>query len=145
MRTPPFSGTEGSELKLDGAAGLCWLAALLMPWGNLMASDGSMMESGSFFHHPGIRIEMIASEPDVVDPVALTFDAEGMMYVVEMRDYPYGKGPTGSPGGTIRSLRFDAAGDLRESHLFAEQLSYPTSITAYQKGAFWWLPRTSFT
>ncbi len=134
MRTPPFSGTEGLELKLDWAAGLCWLAALLMPWGNLMASDGSMMESGSFFHHPGIRIEMIASEPDVVDPVALTFDAEGMMYVVEMRDYPYGKGPTGSPGGTIRSLRFDAAGDLQESHLFAEQLSYPTSITAYQKG-----------
>ena len=89
MRTPPFSGTEGLELKLDWAAGLCWLAAFLMPWGNLMASDGSMMESGSFFHHPGICIEMIASEPDVVDPVALTFDAEGLMYVVEMRDYPY--------------------------------------------------------
>ena len=61
-------------------------------------------ETGAFRHHPSIRIELIAAEPDVVDPVALCFDASGNMYVVEMRDYPYGKGPTGSPGGTIRKL-----------------------------------------
>ena len=94
-----------------------------------------------FFHHPGIRIEMIASEPDVVDPVALTFDAEGVMYVVEI--------VTILTVGLQATRRHDSVcalmlQDLQESHLFAEQLSYqpPSQPT---RRAFWWLPRTSFT
>ncbi len=91
-------------------------------------------ETGAFRHHPSIRIELIAAEPDVVDPVALCFDASGNMYVVEMRDYPYGKGPSGSPGGTIRKLTFDASGNVSASHLHAERLSFPTSIAPYKDG-----------
>jgi putative membrane-bound dehydrogenase-like protein len=91
-------------------------------------------ETGTFKHHPAIRIELIVSEPDIVDPVSLCFNASGNMYVVEMRDYPYGKGTTGSPGGTIRKLIFDASGKLSTSHLFAERLSFPTSIAPYKDG-----------
>src|SRR2546428_9558116 len=43
--------------------------------------------------HPALEMSLFAAEPDVVDPVALTFDEAGRMYVVEMRDYPYGVGP----------------------------------------------------
>ncbi|MGI9183335.1 MAG: DUF7133 domain-containing protein, partial [Longimicrobiaceae bacterium] len=36
---------------------------------------------------PGYRIELVAAEPLVQDPVALDFDADGRLYVVEMRGY----------------------------------------------------------
>ena len=35
----------------------------------------------------GFRVELLASEPLVVDPVALAFDENGRMFVAEMRDY----------------------------------------------------------
>ena len=35
----------------------------------------------------GFRIEQVAAEPLVVDPVAMAFDEHGRLYVVEMRDY----------------------------------------------------------
>ena len=98
------------------------------------ANQSVFKDTGTFRHHPSIQIELVVAEPDVVDPVALCFDAAGIMYVVEMRDYPYGKGPTGSPGGTIRQLVFDDAGHLKESHLFAENLSFPTSIAPHKGG-----------
>lgn len=107
-------------------------AACVLP----VQADNAMAftETGTFRHHPSIRIELIAAEPDVVDPVALCFDASGNMYVVEMRDYPYGKGPSGSPGGTIRKLTFDASGNVSASHLYAERLSFPTSVAPYKDG-----------
>src|SRR5256714_7440905 len=36
----------------------------------------------------GFRIELVAAEPLVVDPIATAFDANGRLFVVEMRDYP---------------------------------------------------------
>src|SRR5688572_18073935 len=59
---------------------------------------------------PRLQIERFAAEPDIIDPVALTFDEAGRMYVVEMRDYPYGISPGNKPGGTVRLLE-DADGD----------------------------------
>src|SRR6184192_3162997 len=36
----------------------------------------------------GFRLELVAAEPLVVDPVAMAFDEDGRLFVVEMRDYP---------------------------------------------------------
>src|SRR5436189_4329519 len=36
---------------------------------------------------PGFKIELVAAEPLVVDPIALCFDEDARMYVIEMRDY----------------------------------------------------------
>ena len=36
---------------------------------------------------PGYRLELVASEPLVEDPVCITFDADGRMWVVEMTGY----------------------------------------------------------
>src|SRR5580704_4444552 len=36
---------------------------------------------------PGFRIECVASEPMVEDPIAFSFDADGRIWVVEMRGY----------------------------------------------------------
>jgi hypothetical protein len=35
----------------------------------------------------GFRLELVAAEPLVVDPVAFCFDAQGRLLVIEMRDY----------------------------------------------------------
>lgn len=85
--------------------------------------------------HPALEISLYAQEPDVVDPVALTFDEEGRVYVVEMRDYPYGFGPGRKPGGTVRLLEdTDGDGRIDRSVVFADGLSFPTSIVPWKGG-----------
>jgi len=42
----------------------------------------------SFQLEEGLRIELVAAEPMIVDPVALAFDEYQRMYVVENRGYP---------------------------------------------------------
>ncbi len=90
---------------------------------------------GQFEHHPDVQITLFAQEPDIVDPVSLTFASNGDCYVIEMRDYPYGVGPDNKQGGTVRLLRDrDADGRADESKLFATGLSFPTSIMAWRDG-----------
>ncbi|HMH33589.1 MAG TPA: hypothetical protein VK543_11190, partial [Puia sp.] len=36
---------------------------------------------------PGFHVELVASEPMVQEPVAITWDANGKMYVAEMNTY----------------------------------------------------------
>src|SRR6266513_1369967 len=36
----------------------------------------------------GFRLELVAAEPRVTDPIAFAFDADGRLFVVEMNDYP---------------------------------------------------------
>src|SRR5215470_14965047 len=45
---------------------------------------------------PGLKVELVAAEPMVVDPVAVAWDEMGRMYVVEDRGYPVGP-PKGQP------------------------------------------------
>lgn len=90
---------------------------------------------GDFVLHPGFELSLFAREPDVVDPVALTFDERGRVFVVEMRDYPLGVGPAGQPGGTVRLLEdLDGDGRADRSVVFAGGLSYPTSIAPWNGG-----------
>jgi len=84
---------------------------------------------------PALEISLFAAEPDVVDPVGMTFDEDGRIYVVEMRDYPLGLGPERKPGGTIRLLEDrDGDGKIDHSTFFAEGLSFPTSVTPWNGG-----------
>ena len=110
------------------------VAGALLPsmLGSLCGAD-AMVEFGTFRHHPDISIRLLAAEPDVVDPVALCFDAGGRMYVVEMRDYPYGKD---GARGTVRLLELDQAGGVARSTVFAEDLSFPTSIAPWNGGVY---------
>lgn len=92
-------------------------------------------EPGHYRLHPVLELSCFAAEPQVVDPVALTFDERGRAYVVEMRDYPYGLGPDHRPGGTVRLLEdLDGDGRADRSVVFAENLSFPTSILAWDGG-----------
>ena len=45
----------------------------------------------SFEIDPGFRLELVAAEPDVIDPVAAAFDEHGKVYVVEIGQPPLTK------------------------------------------------------
>lgn len=88
----------------------------------------------SFTHLPGLEIQLLVSEPLINDPVAMTFDANGSMYVVEMRGYSE---QANDNLGQIR-LVFDRDrdGQYESSMVFYKGLSWPTAIIAYDGGVF---------
>ncbi|HEX3654261.1 MAG TPA: PVC-type heme-binding CxxCH protein [Pirellulales bacterium] len=88
----------------------------------------------TFRVQPGYKIEQVAAEPLVVDPVCLAFDENSRLYAVEMRDYSE---QDKEKLGRVRLLE-DTDGDGRydKSTIFAEGLSWPTAIACYDGGVF---------
>ncbi|MEX2565276.1 MAG: PVC-type heme-binding CxxCH protein [Cyclobacteriaceae bacterium] len=84
----------------------------------------------------GFKIEQVAAEPLVVDPMAMYFDESGKLYVVEMRYYPE-IDSLGEKIGSIRLLE-DTNGDgiFDKSTVFADQLHWPTAVICYDGGVF---------
>jgi putative membrane-bound dehydrogenase-like protein len=93
-------------------------------------------EQVSFKLPDGFKIELVASEPDVVDPVAMCFDERGRLYVCEMRGYPNGGIGTGKETrGRIRCfVDKDGDGVFETSYTFADGLRFPMGITPYKNG-----------
>lgn len=89
----------------------------------------------------GYRVELVAAEPLVMDPVAFDWGADGRLWVAEMRDYPNGltwngiDDPLNEPGGSIKLLT-DTDGDGRydEATTFLKGLGYPTGVKVWGKG-----------
>ncbi|MEJ7587169.1 MAG: PVC-type heme-binding CxxCH protein [Ferruginibacter sp.] len=79
----------------------------------------------------GFKIELLASEPLISDPVDMEIDEYGRLYVVEMHGYPLDKSGTG-----VIKLLSDTNGDGRmdKSTVFAEGLTLPNSIMRWKKG-----------
>ena len=79
----------------------------------------------------GFKIEMVASEPMVSDPVAMDIDEYGNIYVVEMHGYPMEK----NGAGVIKLLTdIDNDGMPDKSTVFADHLGLPTGIMKWEKG-----------
>lgn len=94
----------------------------------------------------GFKMDLLAAEPLVTDPVAMVYDENGLAYVVEMNDYPYTDkttheawkvNTTDKPIGRVRVLQ-DTNGDGKfdKSWIFAEQLSWPSGIIFWKGGVF---------
>ncbi len=85
--------------------------------------------------HPGYRIEIAAAEPQVVDPVAVRFDENGRMWVVEMGDYPNGPPKGEPPRSRVRWLEdTDGDGRYETSRVFAEGLLFATGLQPWNDG-----------
>ena len=84
---------------------------------------------------PGFRVELVAAEPLVMDPIALDWGADGKLWVVEMADYPLGLDDQGKPGGRVRYLEdTDGDGAYDNSTLFLDEIAYPTGVMAWRDG-----------
>jgi putative membrane-bound dehydrogenase-like protein len=83
----------------------------------------------------GFALELVAAEPAVVDPVAITFDDQGRPYVAEYRDYPLGP-PPGSPA-LSRIVRLDDAdgdGFYEGSTVVADNVPFAQGVLAVRGG-----------
>ncbi|MEO6245278.1 MAG: c-type cytochrome [Opitutaceae bacterium] len=88
----------------------------------------------------GFKLELAASEPMIEDPVALSFDADGRAYVVEMRSFMRDIDRTGErePIGRITRLE-DTDGDGRfdRATVFVDRLIVPRAVAAVAGGVLY--------
>jgi len=83
----------------------------------------------------GFSVELVASEPDVVNPVAMTFDERGRIWITESLEYPR---KTPGPGRDRVKILEDTDGDGKADKfsIFAEGLNIPSGI-AVGHGGVW--------
>jgi len=84
---------------------------------------------------PGLRVELAASEPQVIDPVSAAFDHLGRLWVVEMNDYPTGPKEGDGFNGRIKLLvDNDGDGYFETATVFADSLVFATGIQPFRDG-----------
>ena len=86
---------------------------------------------------PGFRVELVAAEPLVEDPVAMAWDERGLLYVVEMRGFMPNVDGIGEqePVGRVVVLEdADADGAMDRSAVYLDGLVSPRAIAAVSGG-----------
>jgi putative membrane-bound dehydrogenase-like protein len=132
MKRYTFNRFKFSGLLLLG------LVIIITAWQSNSRTTDLKKALDSFQIEPGMRIDLIAAEPLVIDPVALVFDEDRQMYVVEDRGYPdpaEGGAPTRL--GRIALLK-DTNGDGKydKRSEFVTGLTYPNGILPWKGGVF---------
>ncbi len=85
--------------------------------------------------HDDLRVELVAAEPLVADPVAIDFGSDGRMWVAEMPDYSRGVDEEFVQHGRIRVLADDDEdGKFDRSGVFLDGLRFPTDIKVWRDG-----------
>jgi putative membrane-bound dehydrogenase-like protein len=84
---------------------------------------------------PGFQVELVAGEPDIVNPVAMTIDERGRFWITESLEYP--RKAAGKGRDRIKILE-DTDGDGRADKftVFADGLNIPSGI-AVGHGGVW--------
>ncbi|HEV3023313.1 MAG TPA: cytochrome C, partial [Pirellulales bacterium] len=88
----------------------------------------------TFQVQPGFRLEQVAAEPLVADPVAVSFDEDGRLYVVEMRGYSEQADERLSEVRLLTDT--DGDGHFDTHSVFVDQLAWPTAVICYDGGVF---------
>ena len=138
VNLPPFTPSAGREmsqalvrlLTMVKTPGLKGMLPRLDPLPPAEALKAFRIEKG-------FRVELVACEPDVVDPIALAFDEAGRLFVAEDIDYPFPPRPGEKTLGRIRMLvDRDGDGRFETSTIFADNLQWPSGIAIYKGGIF---------
>jgi putative membrane-bound dehydrogenase-like protein len=84
---------------------------------------------------PGFSVELVASEPEIVNPVAMTIDERGRFWITESLEYPR---QSAGPGRDRVKILEDTDGDGKADKftVFAEGLNIPSGI-AVGAGGVW--------
>ncbi|HVV99034.1 MAG TPA: hypothetical protein VHB77_01770, partial [Planctomycetaceae bacterium] len=84
---------------------------------------------------PGLRLELVASDPLIESPCALAFDEGGNLYVAENRGYPTGPAEGEPPAGRIALLQDrDGDGVYEARSDFATGLTFPNGVLPWRGG-----------
>ena len=84
---------------------------------------------------PGFAVELVAAEPDIVNPIAMAFDDRGRIWVTESLEYP--RKEAGLGRDRVKVLE-DTDGDGRADTItvFADGLNIPTGVAVGYGGAW---------
>ncbi len=83
----------------------------------------------------GFTVELVASEPEIVNPIAMTFDDKGRLWVTESLEYPrLGAGPGRDRVKILEDTK--GTGQFDKVTVFAEGLNIPTGV-AVGYGGVW--------
>ena len=84
---------------------------------------------------PGFSVELVASEPEVVNPVAMTIDERGRFWITESLEYP--RKSAGAGRDRVKILEdTDGDGKADKFTVFADGLNIPSGI-AVGGGGVW--------
>ena len=108
------------------------LVALLIPAVALAAADAPLPPQEAPAHMtlpPGFKATLFAGEPDVVQPIAFTFDDRGRLWVAECLSYPNWQTDFSQPG-TDRIIVFedDGSGHFAKRKVFLDHIPNVTSL-----------------
>ena len=95
-------------------------------------------EKSTFKIEPGFTIELVASEPMVQEPVAMSFDGDGRLWVVEMRGFMpdiAGKGEVEKSGRVSILEDQDGDGVMDKSTIYLDGLILPRALGLIKGGA----------
>jgi putative membrane-bound dehydrogenase-like protein len=82
-----------------------------------------------------MRLELFASEPDIMKPIAFAWDERGRLWVAETRDYPHGVVESGEGHDDIKICEdTDGDGKADKFTVFADKLNLPTSLVFARGG-----------
>ncbi|HVR74726.1 MAG TPA: PVC-type heme-binding CxxCH protein, partial [Planctomycetota bacterium] len=83
----------------------------------------------------GFHVEVFASEPEIVNPVSMTFDEKGRIWITESLEYPRREA---GPGRDRVKILEDTDGDGKADQftIFAEGLNIPCGIAVGAGGVF---------
>lgn len=83
----------------------------------------------------GFTVEVVASEPDIVNPIGMTFDERGRIWITESLEYP--RSQPGQGRDRVKVLEdIDSDGKIDKVTVFAEGLNIPSGI-AVGHGGVW--------
>ena len=124
------------------ACGHCQAAAETLPADN--ATESSPVPTLtpeeallSFSIAPGFGIELVAGEPLIEDPVAITWDEFGNLYAAEMRGFmpdTYGTNQTAPVGAVVRLKDRDGDGVYDQREVLADELVLPRAVAIVNEG-----------
>jgi mono/diheme cytochrome c family protein/glucose/arabinose dehydrogenase len=132
LLVPPAVGQNGDQQGEDQPP---LPAELAIPPAPVLTPEEQL---ATFALPPGFRIELVAAEPLVVDPVALAFDQDGRLWVCEMRGYmpdADGQGEHAEVGVIAVLEDTDGDGRMDARTEFMRELILPRAVQPTRGGA----------
>ncbi|MGB1759703.1 MAG: PVC-type heme-binding CxxCH protein [Verrucomicrobiales bacterium] len=80
----------------------------------------------------GYKIELVANEPLVKDPVAIDWSNDGSIWIAEMADYPSGE--NGVSGRIVKLVDNDGNHLPDKREVLIEEISFPTGVMSWGRG-----------
>jgi len=122
---------------LTSQLGRPWPAAVQKKQPKFPPALSPAQELKTFHMAPGYQVQLVASEPLVVDPIVAEFDGNGRLWVAEMQGYAVGQKMVNmeEPVGDVAILEdTDGDGIYDKRTVFQDKLILPRALKILDKG-----------